>query len=66
MTVDGKPGELKKANGLFLGTELEAGTHKVELHYTTPYIRMGACLTLLGLAGTIGILLGKKKVTKNQ
>lgn len=66
MMVDGKPGELKKANGLFLGTELEAGTHKVELHYTTPYIRIGACLTLIGLAGTIGILFRKKKETKNQ
>lgn len=49
LMVDGAAAEVKKANGLFLGTELSEGTHSVEFRYTTPYIHLGAVLTLVGI-----------------
>lgn len=49
LMVDGVAAEVKKANGLFLGTELSEGAHSVEFRYTTPYIHLGAVLTLVGI-----------------
>ncbi|MDC7286272.1 YfhO family protein [Blautia schinkii] len=53
LTVDGETAELKKANGLFMAAELEPGSHTVHLRYTTPYIRLGALLTVAGVLLTV-------------
>lgn len=63
-SVDGKPVTLLKANTMYMALELDAGTHEVVLHYTTPYLREGAALSLLGAIIAIGLLAGptiKKK-----
>lgn len=61
--VDGEDAELKKANTMFMAVELSKGTHKVELIYETPYLRLGMYLSLGGILVFIGLLFvnGKKK-----
>lgn len=47
-TVDGKSVDLLKTNIMYMGILLEPGEHEIQLQYTTPYIRIGMILTLLG------------------
>lgn len=66
LTVDGERAEVKKANGLFMAAELEAGEHEIALHYETPYIRAGAVLTAVGLILTLGIFLYQRKKERGK
>lgn len=43
--VDGEEAPLYKANGLFLGIPLEAGSHTITLRYCTPWLLEGAVLS---------------------
>lgn len=67
-TVDGKSTEIYKANGMYMGISVEAGTHKIELSYVTPGIKTGAILS--GIAWIVfffSLWIGKnteKKLTK--
>lgn len=44
---DGKPAPTLKADVGLLGVVLDAGEHKVELHYSTPFLRLGLIITLV-------------------
>ena len=44
-TVDGKSTPLIRVNGVFTGIELEPGEHVIKLHFTPPYLVMGACVS---------------------
>ena len=43
---DGKPAPVLKADVGLLGVVLDAGLHKVELRYSTPFLRLGLFITL--------------------
>ena len=47
--VDGKPAPVLLANGRYLGLDLSAGHHEIELHYATPYLRAGALISAAAL-----------------
>ena len=47
--VDGKEQELKQVNMMFSGLELSAGEHTIELTYSTPYLKAGILISLLGI-----------------
>ncbi len=47
--VDGEKKELMEANVMYMGLELDKGDHDIELRYETPYLRKGACLTVVGI-----------------
>ncbi len=47
--VDGKKTEIKKANTMYMAVELEKGTHEIRLVYCTPYLKVGLCLSALGI-----------------
>lgn len=55
-TVDGKKAELLQANTAFSALALEPGKHTVELHYHTPYLRTGACLSVAGVAAFAALI----------
>lgn len=55
-TVDGKKAELLQANTAFSALALEPGKHTVELHYHTPYLRTGACLSAAGVAAFAALI----------
>ncbi len=43
--MDGKSTPLIRVNGVFTGIELEPGEHVIKLHFTPPYLVMGACVS---------------------
>ncbi|HMB69726.1 MAG TPA: YfhO family protein, partial [bacterium] len=49
-TVDGAPAEILRVYGLVRGVVLPAGDHVVRMTYVPPGFRLGAVLSLLGLA----------------
>ena len=55
-TVDGKKAELLQANTACSALALEPGKHTVELHYYTPYLRTGACLSAAGVAAFAALI----------
>lgn len=46
--IDGQESELLQSNVMYMGVVLTEGTHRVELRYETPYLRMGFAITLAG------------------
>ncbi len=53
--VDGEQVPVYKANGLFLGLPLKAGSHSIRLEYTTPWLIEGLILSLVSVAVFIAI-----------
>lgn len=51
--VDGQKVDLLHANIAFSGLELEAGHHEIELKFCTPYIKIGAVLSVLGIISLV-------------
>lgn len=47
--VDGEKADLYQANIRHMALKLHAGEHEIRLVYHTPYLRLGACVSLLGL-----------------
>nr|MCR4746464.1 YfhO family protein [Lachnospiraceae bacterium] len=47
--VDGEKADLKRANIMYMAVELTAGDHEIELRYETPYLRIGAMMSLAGI-----------------
>ncbi len=56
-TVDGKPAEIHRANGMFMALSLEAGDHQIELDYKTKGLDVGIALSLMGFTAFAGILI---------
>ena len=54
--VNGEEKELKRANIMYMGVELDAGESDIELRYETPGLRLGAMLTLAGIVMLAAIL----------
>ena len=53
--VDGEKTQIISLADTFIGLELTAGTHEIKLVYETPGLKAGACLSVLGVIGFIGI-----------
>lgn len=53
--VDGKEEKLYKANVMYMALPLTKGEHEIVLKYTTPGIKLGMLLTLLGIIISIGL-----------
>ena len=60
-TVDGQPAELLRANTAFLGLELDAGEHVIELHYETPGLKVGIALSCVGVVAFFGIVVWNRR-----
>ncbi len=54
-TVDGAPAEVLRACGDFMAVEVEAGRHEVEFFFEPASLRIGAYVTMLALALTMGV-----------
>lgn len=60
-TDHGKSIKLMKVNGMFCGLYLKAGDHNIKLTYTTPGLKIGACISLVSLIILIMLILHEKK-----
>lgn len=59
--MDGQPAELLRANTAFLGLELDAGEHVIELHYETPGLKVGLVLSGAGILAFVGIVIWHRR-----
>ena len=55
-TVDGKKQKLYKANDMYMALVMDAGEHSVSLRYATPFLKLGALISLLSLGVFVFIL----------
>jgi hypothetical protein len=54
-TVDGRPARIERANLVMRALRLSPGGHDIALAYHAPGLWLGAVLTLLSLAGVLGL-----------
>lgn len=70
--VDGEKTELLKVNTMYMGLELDPGTHEIELRYRTPGVAAGLVLTVSGSVLTVvlwcysGIREKRQKIRKRN
>ena len=62
--IDGKDAPLFKTQICLTGMMIPPGEHKVELRYSTPYLRLGMLLSLLGLV--LLVLLARKQFCRRD
>lgn len=53
-TVDGEQAQLLRANEAYMALPLRAGSHRIELRYEMPGVRVGACVSAVGIALFLG------------
>ena len=54
--VDGQPTPIHLADGVFMGVQVPAGEHAVELRYRTPGFRLAATISALAWLAVLGVL----------
>ena len=59
-TLDGQPVSLVQADHAFGAVAVPAGRHTVQLEYEPPGLDLGVVLSLVGLAGLLGLLLAQR------
>lgn len=60
--VDGKETELMKGNIMYSALNLDPGTHKIEIRYETPYLKLGGIVSGISFMIFISIVYYNKKV----
>jgi uncharacterized membrane protein YfhO len=60
--VDGKETELMKGNIMYTALKLDSGTHKIEIKYETPYLKLGGIVSGISFMIFIGIIYYNRKV----
>ena len=51
--VDGKETKILRANSCYMALKLEAGTHEIHLAYETPFLKLGALISVVSFAAVI-------------
>lgn len=64
--VDGEEWEIKQADTMYMALELEAGEHQIVLTYTTPYLKLGILLMVLGIFSVGGLVVLDRKRKKDS
>ncbi len=59
--IDGQDVETLPADVGFIGLQVPAGAHDIQITYETPGLKAGAVISLIGIAGFIGIILYRRK-----
>ncbi len=61
VTIDGEPHSATTLDGVFLGVAVPAGDHTVVFRYDPSWRIPGVVITVLGVAGTVGLLAGERR-----
>ena len=64
--VDGEEVETMCVNEYFLGVNITSGDHEIYMEYSTPYLKIGAVISLIGIIVFIGIIIYIKKKKVKQ
>jgi uncharacterized membrane protein YfhO len=51
--VDGQESEVLRANECYMAIKLDKGTHEAKLIYQTPYLKLGALISVISLIAMI-------------
>lgn len=62
--VDGEAARIIPVNTMYIGIDLEPGEHLVQISYETPYIKLGASITLISLLKFF--MLGNKCISRGK
>ena len=62
--VDGKETRVYQTDTAFLGIKLDSGRHEIEFRYHTPFKRLGAVISLLGIFIFIAIVINNERYRK--
>ena len=66
-TIDGEPAEIVRANEMFMGVVVPAGTHTVTFTYHTPLLLPGFFVTAFSLVGLVVLtVVEKKRLTRKR
>ncbi len=64
--VDGEQVDTFESNKYFLGIYITKGEHIVELKYETPYLKVGAVISIIGITILAGVTIFKRKNNKEK
>ncbi len=59
--VDGNKAKIYQANIMHMALDLDAGSHEIKLVYKTPLLREGLCISFVGLAIFIALIIVNEK-----
>ena len=59
--VDEQETSIFRANECYMAVFLPKGSHHVRLHYETPYLKLGAYISIVSFAVLIGCIIVKKR-----
>lgn len=66
MTIDGEPAELFRCGGMYIGANVPAGVHSIDLTYETPGLRIGAIVSACAAALIIALWLLTRRAGKKR
>ncbi len=64
--VDGKESNLLKVNYMYSGVYLNPGKHDIRLEYCTPGLKLGICISGIGILIFMGIIVFQYKIDKRK
>lgn len=64
--IDGEKASIEKVSGMFIGLNVPEGTHDIYMVYKCPGLRMGFCMSLLGIGLFVVISLYEKRRMHKQ
>lgn len=64
--VDGKEAEIIKTNKMFMGLMLNPGEHTIEFKYQTPFLKLGAAVSVVGIAALAVYVIYFEVITKKK
>lgn len=64
--VDGNKVDNFEVNKYFLGINIQEGKHSIYLKYTTPYVKEGVIISVIGILAFVGIIAFERKKQKNN
>lgn len=63
--IDGRETDVLKVNEAFIGINVEEGEHIVEFKYQTPFLKLGAIFSIIGILAFVVIIFIDRKITSN-
>lgn len=63
--IDDKDEEVYRANSAYMAVKVKKGKHKIDLYYTTPFLKTGAILSCIGLI-IVFIIIIYNRIKKNK
>ncbi len=64
--VDGVQQPVLRCGGMYMGLEIGAGRHEIEMRYVTPGLKIGAAITAAGLALMLALAMAGRRMRRKR